>query len=205
MSATTPAGRGRLPLGKAVGQAWALYLAGFVALAGGIALVVNPGAELRLVRWLLGLFLIGWGGLRLVHALTGPRRDRTWLLLSGLAILGAGIVTLAWPGVTLTALVYILVVGGLCLASVDLVGAIVDRKTNPHWWLYLLRGLGTMALVLALLVWPGETLGVVRLIAAALLLLWGAATIGEAYQSPIHDDQRGYRGQMDKEIPHRLI
>ena len=90
MSASTPAGRGRLPLGKAVGQAWALYLAGFVALAGGVALVVNPGAELRLVRWLLGLFLIGWGGLRLVHAFTGPRRDRTWLLLSGLAILGRG-------------------------------------------------------------------------------------------------------------------
>lgn len=205
MSATTPAGPGRLPLGKAVGQAWALYLAGFVALAGGIALVVNPGAELRLVRWLLGLFLIGWGGLRLVHAFTGPRRDRTWLLLSGLAIVGTGIVALAWPGVTRTALVYIVVVGGLCLASVDLVGAIVDRKTNPHWWLYLLRGLGTLALVLALLVWPGETLGVVRLIAAALLLLWGAATIGEAYQSPIHDDPRGYRGQLDKEIPHRLI
>jgi hypothetical protein len=46
---------------------------------------------------------------------------------------------------------------------------------------------------------------VVRLIAAVLLLLWGASTIGEAYQSPIHDDPRGYRGQMDKEIPHRLI
>ena len=106
---------------------------------------------------------------------------------------------------TVTALLYILVVGGLCLASVDLVGAIVDRKNSPRWWLYLLRGLGTMALVLALLVWPGETLGVVRLIAAALLLLWGAATIGEAYQSPIHDDPRGYRGQLDKEIPHRLI
>jgi uncharacterized membrane protein HdeD (DUF308 family) len=205
MAGRTPAAGGRLPLGKAVGQAWALYLAGFVALAGGIALVANPGAELRLVRVLLGLFLIGWGGLRLVHALTAPRRDRTWLVLSGLCILGAGIVVLVWPGVTVTALLYILVVGGLCLASVDLVGAVVDRRRNPSWWLQLLRGLGTLALVVALLVWPGETLGVVRLIAAVLLLLWGASTIGEAYQSPIHDDPRGYRGQMDKEIPHRLI
>ena len=143
--------------------------------------------------------------MRLVHAFTGPRRDRTWLILSGLCVLGAGIVVLAWPGVTVTALLYILVVGGLCLASVDLVGAIVDRRRKPQWWLQLLRGLGTLALVLALLVWPGETLGVVRLIAGALLLLWGASTIGEAFQSPIHDDPRGYRGQLDKEIPHRLI
>ena len=205
MAGRTPAAGGRLPLGKAVTQAWALWLAGLLALIGGLALLVNPGAGLRLVKWTLGLFLLGWGVMRLVHAFTGPRRDRTWLVLSGLCILVAGIVVLAWPGVTVTALLYILVVGGLCLASVDLVGAFVDRRRHPSWWLPLLRGLGTLALVVALLVWPGETLAVVRLTAAALLLLWGASTIGEAFQSPIHDDPRGYRGQLDKEIPHRLI
>jgi uncharacterized membrane protein HdeD (DUF308 family) len=205
MAGRTPAAGGRLPLGKAVGQAWALWLAGLLALVGGLALLVNPGSGLRLVKWTLGLFLVGWGVMRLVHALSGPRRDRTWLVLSGLCILGAGVVVLVWPGVTVTALLYILVVGGLCLASVDLVGAVVDRHRHPSWWLLLLRGLATLALVVALLVWPGETLGVVRLIAAVLLLLWGASTIGEAFQSPIHDDPRGYRGQLDKEIPHRLI
>ena len=203
MSETTPAGRGRLPLGKAVGHAWALYLAGFVALAGGLALVLNPGAELRLVRLLLALFLIGWGGLRLVHALTAPRRDRTWLLLSGLAILGAGIVALIWPGVTLTALVYIVVVGGLCLASVDLVGAFVERRDNRFWWLQLLRGVATLILVVVLLAWPGETVAVLRLVAGVLLILWGASALGEAYQSPLRDDRA--RPAIDREIPHRLI
>jgi uncharacterized membrane protein HdeD (DUF308 family) len=205
MAEGTPAsGGGRLPLGRAVGQAWALWLAGILALIGGVALLVNPGAGLRLVKWTLGLFLIGWGVMRLVHAFSGRRRDRSWLVLSGLCILGAGIVVLVWPGVTVTALLYILVVGGLCLASVDLVGAFVDRRRNPSWWLQLLRGLGTVALVVALLVWPGETLGVVRLVAAVLLLLWGASTLGEAFQSPIGDD-RYYRAEMNKEIPHRLI
>jgi uncharacterized membrane protein HdeD (DUF308 family) len=203
MSETTPAGRGRLPLGKAIGHAWALYLAGFVALAGGLALVLNPGAELRLVRLLLALFLIGWGGLRLVHALAGPRRDRTWLLLSGLAILGAGIVALIWPGVTLTALVYIVVVGGLCLASVDLVGAFVERRDNRFWWLQLLRGVATLILVVVLLAWPGETVAVLRLVAGVLLILWGASALGEAYQSPLRDDRA--RPAIDREIPHRLI
>ena len=131
MAEPTPAAGGRLPLGKAVGHAWALWLAGFLALAGGVALLVNPGAGLRLVKWTLGLFLLGWGVMRLVHAFTGSRRARTWLILSGLCVLGAGIVVLAWPGVTVTALLYILVVGGLCLASVDLVGAFVDRRKNP--------------------------------------------------------------------------
>ena len=163
MAGSTPAPGGRLPLGKAVGQAWALWLAGFLALIGGLVLLVSPGAGLRLVKWVLGLFLLGWGVMRLVHAFSGPRRDRTWLVLS------------------------------------------VDRRRDPSWWLQLLRGLGTIALVVALLVWPGETLDVVRIIAAVLLLLWGASTLGEAYQSPIRDDTRGYRGELNKEIPHRLI
>jgi uncharacterized membrane protein HdeD (DUF308 family) len=205
MAETTPASGGRLPLGKAVGQAWALWLAGFLALLGGVLLLVNPGAGLRLIKFVLGGFLLAWGLMRMVHAVSGPRRDRTWLLLSGLCVLGAGIVVLVWPGITLTALVYILFVGGMAFAALDVASAIADRRRNRYWWLYLLRGLATIALVLILLVWPHETLAVVRLIAAVLLLLWGASTLGEAYQSPIRDDRYDTRPAIDRETPHRLI
>jgi uncharacterized membrane protein HdeD (DUF308 family) len=189
---------GRLSLRKAVGQGWALWLAGFLALVGGLSLLLNPGADLRPVRWLVGLFLAGWGVLRLVHAARASRRDRTWLILSGLASLVAGIVVVAWPAITVTALVYILVVGGLSLAAVDLVGAVVNRRRDPGWWLYLLRGLGTLLLVVVLLAWPDQTLGVVRVLGAVLLILWGAATMGEAYGSPIRDN--AYRRQLDQEV-----
>ena len=189
---------GRLPLGKAVGHGWALWLAGFVALAGGLSLLVNPDADLRLVRWLVGLFLAGWGVLRLVHTGRAPRRDRAWLGLSGAAAVVAGIVVLVWPSITITALVYILVLGGLALAAVDLVGVVVNRRRDPSWWLYLLRGVGTLLLVLVLLLWPAETLNVVRVLTAVLLILWGAATLGEAYQSPVRDNV--YRRQLDQEV-----
>jgi uncharacterized membrane protein HdeD (DUF308 family) len=198
MAGSEPAPGGRLSLRKAVGQGWALWLAGFLALAGGVSLLLNPGADLRLVRWLVGLFLAGWGVLRLVHAARASRRDRPWLILSGLAAVVAGIVVLAWAAVTVTALLYILVVGGLSLAAVDLVGAVVNRRRDPGWWLSLLRGLGTLLLVVVLLVWPAETLGVVRALAAVLLILWGAATLGEAYQSPIRDNV--YRRELDQEV-----
>jgi uncharacterized membrane protein HdeD (DUF308 family) len=194
-SESTPGGR--LSLGKAVGHGWALWLAGFLSLAGGVSLLVNPGADLRLIRWLLGLFLAGWGVLRLVHVARATRRDRTWLVLSGVAAVGAGTVVLAWPAITVTALVFILVVGGLSLAAVDLVGAINGRR-DPGWWLYLLRGVGTLLLVVVLLVWPEETLNVVRVLAAVLLILWGVATLGEAFQSPIRDNV--YRGELDREV-----
>jgi len=202
VAGSEPAAGGRLPLGRAVGQGWALWLAGFLALAGGVSLLVNPGADLRLARWLIGLFLAGWGALRLIHAARASRRDRPWLLLSGGAALVAGIVVLAWPAITLTALVYLLIVGGLSLAAVDLVSAVVNRRRDPGWWLSLLRGLGTLLLILVLLVWPEETLSVVRALVGVLLILWGAATIGEAYESPIRDN--AYRRQLDQEV-RRLI
>lgn len=195
-SESTPGGRPSL--GKAIGQGWALWLAGFLALAGGVSLLLNPGADLRLIRWLVGLFVAGWGVLRLVHVARAPRRDRIWLVLSGVAAVGAGIVVLTWPAVTVTALVSILVVGGLALAAVDLVGAVVNRRRDPSWWLYLLRGVGTLVLVLVLLVWPEETLGVVRTLTAVLLILWGAATLGEAFQSPVRDN--AYRRELDREV-----
>jgi uncharacterized membrane protein HdeD (DUF308 family) len=202
MAGSEPAPGGRPSLGKAVGHGWALWLAGLVALAGGVVLLVDPGADLRLVRWIAGLFLAGWGVLRLVHVASASRHDRAWLVLSGLAAVVAGIVVLAWPAITLTVLVYILVVGGLCLAAVDLVGAVVGRRRDSSWWLYLCRGLGTLVLVLVLLVWPEETLSVVRVLTAVLLILWGVGTLGEAYQSPIRDNV--YRRQLDQEV-RRLI
>jgi uncharacterized membrane protein HdeD (DUF308 family) len=165
----------------------------------GVGFLVNPGADLRLIRWLVGLFLAGWGVLRLVQVARASRRDRTWLVLSGAAAAGAGIVVLAWPAITETVLVFILVVGGLSLAAVDLVGAVNSwRRRDPGWWLHLLRGIGTLLLVVVLLVWPEETLNVVRVLAAVLLVLWGATTLGEAYQSPIRDN--AYRRELDLEV-----
>jgi len=202
MAGSEPTPGGRLSLRKAVGQGWALWLAGFLSLVGGVSLLANPGADLRLVRWLVGLFLAGWGALRLVHVARASRRDRTWLVLSGTAAVVAGIVVLAWPAITMAALVSILVIGGLSLAAVDLVGAVVNRRRDPGWWLHLLRGVGTLLLVAVLLVWPEETLNVVRVLAAALLILWGAGTLGEAYQSPIRDN--AYRRELDQEV-RRLI
>jgi uncharacterized membrane protein HdeD (DUF308 family) len=202
MAGSEPTPGGRLSLRKAVGQGWALWLAGFLSLVGGVSLLANPGADLRLVRWLVGLFLAGWGALRLVHVARASRRDRTWLVLSGTAAVVAGIVVLAWRAITVTALVSILVIGGLSLAAVDLVGAVVNRRRDPGWWLHLLRGVGTLLLVAVLLVWPEETLNVVRVLAAVLLILWGAGTLGEAYQSPIRDN--AYRRELDREV-RRLI
>ena len=198
MAETEPTPVGRLPLRKAVGQGWALWLAGFLALAGGVSLLVNPGADLRLIRWLVGVFLAGWGVLRLVHVARASRRDRAWLVLSGVAAVLAGIVVLAWPAITVTVLVFILVVGGLSLAAVDLVGAVNGRRRDPIWWLHLFRGVGTLLLVAVLLAWPEETLNVVRVLAAVLLILWGAGTLGEAFGSPIRDN--AYRRELDREV-----
>jgi uncharacterized membrane protein HdeD (DUF308 family) len=198
VAGSEPASQARQSLGRAVGHGWALWLAGFLALAGGVDLLVNPESDLRLLRWLTGLFLAGWGVLRLVHAGRASRAGRVWLVASGGAAVVAGIVVLVWPAMTLTALVWVMVVGGASLAAVDLVAAVNQWRRDPGWWLHLFRGLGTLLLVVVLLVWPTETVSLVRAIVAVLLILWGASTVGEAYQSPVRDNV--YRRQIDQEV-----
>jgi peptidoglycan/LPS O-acetylase OafA/YrhL len=175
------------------------------ALAGGVPgpgrwslLLLNPGADLRLVRWLVGLLLAGWGVLRLVHTSRASWRDRTWLILSGLGALVAGIVVVAWPAITMTALVSILVVGGLSLAAVDLVGAVVNRRRDPGWWLSLLRGVGTLLLVVVLLAWPDPD---PKRGARSRRLPpdpVGGGHPGRGLRSPIRDN--AYRRQIDQEV-----
>ena len=58
--------------------------------------------------------------------------------------------------------------------------------------------MGTLLLVVVLLVWPEETLSVVRVLAAVMLILWGTATLGEAYESPVRDSP--YRRELDQEV-----
>ena len=200
MAGRTPAAGGRLPLGKAVTQAGPGGRA--LALIGGLPCWSTRGraaagqVDARPVPARLGRDA---AGPRLHRPLPGP--DLAGPV--GLCILGAGIVVLAWPGVTVTALLYILVVGGLCLASVDLVGAFVDRRRHLLVAAAAPRpgdaGPGGGAAGLA-----GETLAVVRLIAGA------AAAVGRLHPRrglPVAHPRRprGYRGQLDKEIPHRLI
>jgi uncharacterized membrane protein HdeD (DUF308 family) len=97
-------------------------------------------------------------------------RSESWpgLALRGIAALAFGILTLVWPGITLTALV-VLVGAFLLVDGVGLLVAVAsgDRTPGSRWGLALVQGIAGVVAGVLTFIWPGITaLALLYLIAA---------------------------------------
>src|SRR5690348_13057190 len=82
---------------------WAVLLRGLLGVAFGIFTFVWPGLSLASLVLVYGAFAFSDGVLGLVSAVRGQSEDsapRWATILRGLLGLGAGIVTILWPGIT---------------------------------------------------------------------------------------------------------
>lgn len=103
----------------------------------------------------------------------------TSLLWRGLASVVFGILALAWPGMTLAALV--LLFGAYAFTDGVLALAVaLQRGRRPHRWILVLDGLFGVSAGALTLLWPGMTLLVLVLMIGARSLLVGGLQIAAA-------------------------
>jgi uncharacterized membrane protein HdeD (DUF308 family) len=95
----------------------------------------------------------------------------TSLIVRGLLALGVGIVALAWPGVTVLALVVLFAVYAFIDAWVQTLQAFGSRTAGPGFG-HLMLGLVDIAAGVVALAWPGPTALVLVLLVAG----WAIAT-----------------------------
>ncbi|MHC5537516.1 HdeD family acid-resistance protein [Singulisphaera rosea] len=88
-----------------VGDWWALALRGLAAILFGVAAFTWPGLTLVALTLLFGVYALVDGVFTLVAAIRGRTGVLPWwaLLFEGLIGIGAGMLTLAWPGLTVLA------------------------------------------------------------------------------------------------------
>lgn len=102
------------------------------------------------------------------------------LLLRGLVALIFGILTFVWPGISLTALVFLFGAYALVNGLFTVVAAFEAPHSYSHWWALLLEGVfGVIAGVLSF-VWPGITALVLLYLIAAWAVVTGAFSIAAA-------------------------
>ena len=113
----------------------------------------------------------------MVHVLA----SKWWaLLLRGLVALIFGILTFVWPGISLTALVFLFGAYALVNGLFTVVAAFEAPHSYSHWWALLLEGVfGVIAGVLSF-VWPGITALVLLYLIAAWAVVTGAFSIAAA-------------------------
>ncbi|MGH9205442.1 MAG: HdeD family acid-resistance protein, partial [Acidimicrobiales bacterium] len=92
-----------------------------------------------------------------------------WLyVVAGVVSIGAGIIGLVWPGITLLVLAVIIGWTLLFWGVADLVQSLSNRKTVQFWWAILIRGVVSILLGIWALRHPGDAL----LVFVAVIGIW---------------------------------
>src|SRR5215470_13861741 len=127
--------------------AWFYLVAGVLTvLFGAVVLsLVLDWVGLFTVALFVGIFLIAWGLVHLLGALVDRPPHWVWHTIGGVLAVGAGILAIAWPDVTLFILAKIIGWSLIVWGILELLSAFATYGLR-HWWLYLVRGLASIAL-----------------------------------------------------------
>ena len=104
----------------------------------------------------------------------------TSLIWRGLLALGVGIVALAWPGVTVLALVVLFALYAFMWAGFEAVSAFRSRTAGPVFG-HLILGLVDIAAGVVALAWPGPTALVLVLLVASWAIVTGVVEVFAAF------------------------
>ncbi|MBV8949502.1 MAG: DUF308 domain-containing protein [Actinobacteria bacterium] len=110
---------------------WLLMLRGVASLALGVLTLVWPGITVWALALIFGVELLLLGGFETAAALHARayRHDWGWYLARGLAAIAVGIVTLAWPSITVFALALLLGFFLVYLGVMLILGATTLRRS----------------------------------------------------------------------------
>jgi uncharacterized membrane protein HdeD (DUF308 family) len=158
--------------------AWVYLAAGVLTvLFGAVVLsLVLDWVGLYTVALLVGIFLIAWGLVHFFGALIDRPAHWVWHMIAGVLAVGAGVLAIAWPHVTLFVLVVIIGWSLIVWGILDLLSAFATYGMR-HWWLYLIRGIVSIALGFLALGRENVTLYFVVTLFAAFVIIWGLGDI----------------------------
>lgn len=132
---------------------WALVLRGVFALLFGIVAVLWPGITLVALIFLYGIYAIVDGVAALLAAGWAMAHHERWgaLIVEGIVGIGAGVVALVWPGLTLIALVWLIAIWAIVTGALMLSAAL---RLHHGAWLLGLGGLVSLIWGVLLVVFP---------------------------------------------------
>lgn len=120
---------------------WLILLKGICSIIFGVLAFSWPGITLLSLVLLYGAFALADGALAIAAAITGGEAaPRWWLALVGIIGIGAGLVTLLWPGITAIVLLFFIAAWAIATGIMEIVGAIRLRKEIDDEWMLIASG-----------------------------------------------------------------
>jgi uncharacterized membrane protein HdeD (DUF308 family) len=168
-------------------------VAGLIALGAGIVLLAWPDRTIKAVAVVVGIFLIIAGLAQIIDAFVTHRAGTYWglLALRGLVDLAIGVVAVAWPDITVWALVVLI---GLELIIGGLISVVISFRTPKELEArsrFLWRGILAIVAGLVVIIWPDATVWVVALVLGIYLVALGIVLLYAGIQL----------GKVDRALP----
>ncbi len=122
---------------------WLFLIRGLLGLALGVFALVYPGATLAAIVILIGAYLIFDGIIAIVKAIQILRSDSQWwiLLLEGILGIVVGVAILAWPGLSVLTLAFLVGFWAIFSGILAVAAALRFRAYVTDEWLYTLFGI----------------------------------------------------------------
>ncbi|TWP46230.1 HdeD family acid-resistance protein [Lentzea tibetensis] len=166
---------------ETLAQRWGLFaLRGALAILFGVMALVWPGITL------LALVLL-WGAYALVDGVTAlymsftqrewPTADRVMQGVFGAIGVIAGIGAIAWPGLTVGALLIVIAVWAIVAGVIQIAAAIRMRKVVTNEWFYVLTGVLSVVLGIILFASPGSGALALVVTIGVFAIMWGVVLL----------------------------
>ena len=135
---------------------WAIALRGLLGILVGIVAFFMPLSTLFALVYLFGMYAFLDGLFNLIAAWRQTDRPKPWwgLLLSGIAGIGAAVISFVWPGITALVLVYVVSAWALLTGGLQIAAAVKLRKEIEGEWMLALSGIFSIVLGFLLVFFP---------------------------------------------------
>jgi uncharacterized membrane protein HdeD (DUF308 family) len=155
---------------------WGWYLAGgILSVLFGFAVISAPVVSLVSLAVLASCFFIAIGVFQLIGS-ASLAKHRWMYLAMGVLWIGAGVIGIAWPGITLFVVTILIGWSFLLFGLTDLMHALHNHHL-PHWWYNLIRGIASLVIAFLALTDPGGTLGVLVTLLGIYAIFFGVIEI----------------------------
>jgi uncharacterized membrane protein HdeD (DUF308 family) len=178
---------------------WAYALQGLAALVFGILTLVWPGTSLQVMIVLFGAFAVVTGVMLIAASFDAAKQRLHWgsLLAAGILSVVAGVVAWFWPGLTATAVLYLVVAWALVTGVLYIVGSVELRDYVSHAWLLALSGVLSIVLAIVLAADPRDGILSLTLVVGIYAILAGISEMVFAFRlHGLQDDVSGARSRL---------
>jgi uncharacterized membrane protein HdeD (DUF308 family) len=163
---------------------WVLALRGVLAIAFGVLVFLWPGLAWVVIVGMFAAYALLDGILAIVAAVTGHAHGgRLWgLILEGVVGIAAGVLTLAWPGVTGMILLYFIGFWAIFTGVFEIAAAIRLRKDITGEWALALAGIVSVGFGLAILFVPAAGAVAIAWLIGAYAVTFGVVMLALAFR-----------------------